>query len=443
MGLTERRAVSASVIATLLIASTAACGDDGDGDGARAGAAAPATSEPNVPPTSEAPASTEVPTSSPPRESIDGVLTIGTLLPVSGPGDQIGLAGINAVNVGVRQINEAGGVLGQPVQWISASEGTTANESRAGINELLAANVDGVIGPASSLVALEVLDELMAAGVVVCSPTATALALNDYPDRELFFRTVPSDSLMAQAMAALALNTGVESYAVVYLDDEFGRPFAQQAIGRLAGPEVTELSERPFSSDATPEELAEIASELAELAPRTIVLIADSAHGWPMLQAIADVFAASDPPFIFINDAMRTPPTTDMVADLPTEFRELILGVSPVVPPEGTELAGAYATNALDCLNLIALATVVAGTDDPTAIAADMIDASFVGTLCSSFALCLNIAEDSRNFNYQGPNSIDLSSRGDPRHGRVGTFRFDATGLDVPDFPATISEQVE
>ena len=177
------------------------------------------------------------------------------------------------------------------------------------------------------------------------------------------------------------------------------------------------------------------------------MLIADSAHGWPMLQAIADVFASDDPPFIFINDAMRTPPTTDIVADLPTEFRELILGVSPVVPPalppEGTELAGAYATNALDCLNLIALATVVAGTDDPTAIAADMIDASFVGTLCSSFAVCLNIAEDSRNFNYQGPNSIDLSSRGDPRHGRVGTFRFDATGLDVPDAPATISEQAE
>ena len=233
MGLTGRRAVSASVVATLLIASTAACGAAGD-DRARAGAAAPATTEPSVPATSEAPASTEVTTSSPPRESIDGVLTIGTLLPVSGPGNQIGLAGINAVNVGVRQINEAGGVLGQPVQWINASEGTTANEARAGIDELLAANVDAVIGPASSLVALEVLDELMAAGVVVCSPTATALALNDYPDRELFFRTVPSDSLTAQAMAALALNTGVESYAVVYLDDQFGRPFAQQAIGRLA-----------------------------------------------------------------------------------------------------------------------------------------------------------------------------------------------------------------
>ena len=290
------------------------------------------------------------------------------------------------------------------------------------------------------------LDELLAAGVVVCSPTATALALNDYPDRDRFFRTVPSDSLSAQAMAAIALNTGVDSYAVVYLDDQFGRPFAQQTIARLAaGSDVDELSERPFPSDATPEEIAAFATELAELAPRTIVLIADSEHGWPMLQAMANVFARhwhplADPPFVIINDAMRTPPSTEVVVDLPAEFRESIQGISPVVPSGPGEPTGPYATNALDCLNLLALATVKAESDDPEAIADEMIDASVAGTLCSSFAVCLQIAEEDRNFNYQGPNLLDFSARGDPARGRIGTFRFDATGLDVPDAPATISE---
>ena len=386
--------------------------------------------------------------SSSPEATSDGVLTIGTLLPDTGPGNQIGLAGINAVNIGVRQINESGGVLGQPVQWVPASEGTSIPEARAGIDELLSHDVDAIIGPASSLVALEVLDELLAAGVVVCSPTATALALNDYPDRDRFFRTVPSDSLTAQAMAAIALNTGVDSYAVVYLDDQFGRPFAQQTIARLAaGTDVDELSERPFPSDASPEEIAAFATELAELAPRTIVLIADSEHGWPMLQAMANVFAAAtgtpartDPPFVIINDAMRTPPSTDVVVDLPAEFREFIQGISPVVPWGPGEPIGPYATNALDCLNLVALATVKAESDDPEAIADEMIDASVAGTLCSSFAVCLQIAEEDRNFNYQGSNLLDFSARGDPARGRIGTFRFDATGLDVPDAPATISE---
>ena len=428
MGLRRSGAATSSVAAALLIATTAACGGNSGSDAA---GTASATSEPT--------AATDVTTSSEPGERADGVLTVGTLLPVTGPGNEIGIAGINAVNVGIREINEAGGVLGQPVGWVNASEGTTADETRAGIEQLLAGNVDAVIGPASSLVALDVLGELMAAGVVVCSPTATALALNDYPDRELFFRTVPSDSLTAQAMAAVALNTGVDSYAVVYLDDQFGRPFAQQTISRLDRPEVAEIHERPFPSDATPEELADIATALAELAPRTILLIADSEHGWPMLQAMADVFAL-DPPFMFVNDAMRQPPSIDVVIDLPTEFREAVQGLSPVVPPVPPEPVGVYATNALDCLNLIALATIEAGTDDPTAIAAEMVDASVAGTLCSSFASCLGIAEEDRNFNYQGPNSLDFSPRGDPARGRIGTFRFDASGLDVPDAPVTITE---
>ena len=55
-----------------------------------------------------------------------------------------------------------------------------------------------------------------------------------------------------------------------------------------------------------------------------------------------------------------------------------------------------------------------------------MIDVSIVGTVCNSFTQCLNIVEQDRNINYQGPNSIDFSERNDPRSGRVGTFTFDA-----------------
>ena len=33
-----------------------------------------------------------------------------------------------------------------------------------------------------------------------------------------------------------------------------------------------------------------------------------------------------------------------------------------------------------------------------------MIDVSIVGTVCNSFTQCLNIVEQDRNINYQGPN---------------------------------------
>jgi branched-chain amino acid transport system substrate-binding protein len=403
------------------------------------------------PPVTESPGST-VPVASPvtsavatsvaPRDRADGVLTIGTLLPVTGPGNEIGIAAINAVNIGISGINDRGGVLQQPVRWVSAIEGETVEETRSGIEQLLQSNVDAIIGPASSLVAIDVLGELMADGIVVCSPTANAIALNDYPDRQLFFRTVPSDSLTAQAMATAALNTGVDSYAVVYLDDQFGRPFAQQALGRLDAPEVDELYERPFASDATPEELTALATELAELAPRTIVLIADSQHGWAMLQAMAGVFG-SEAPFLIVNDAMREPPDPEIVRNLPAEFRARIQGLSPTVPPSEAEPPGAFASNALDCVNLIALATIEAGTDDPESIAAEMLDVSVGGSLCNTFASCRDIAEDDRNVNYQGPNSIDFTTRGDPARGRIGVFRFDASGLDIPSGVLQVTELTE
>jgi branched-chain amino acid transport system substrate-binding protein len=433
------RRAATSLCALLLVVSSAACGvGSGEGSGVGASASTPPPSSPESTP------STDLPTSSLPARA-DGILTIGTLLPDTGAGNLIGLAGINAVTVGVSSINEDGGVLGQPVQFVTASEGTSVNDARAGIEKLLASNVDAIIGPASSLVTLEVLDELMDAGVLVCSPTATALALNDYPNRELFFRTVPSDSLTGQAMAIVALNTGVDSYAVVYLDDQFGRPFAREAMSRLDGPEVEDLYELPFPSDATPEELAEIATAVANRSSRTILLIADSERGWAMLQALAAVYESEpDPPFIFVNDALRTPPNLEVVVDLPAEFRAAIQGVSPVVPPdERFEPPGAYATNALDCLNLIALAAVQAGTDEPAEIADEMIDVSIVGTVCNSFDQCLRIVEQDRNINYQGPNSFDFSDRHDPSRGRIGTFFFDSTGLDIPSVGALVTERGE
>jgi branched-chain amino acid transport system substrate-binding protein len=437
------RSTLSVLAAVALVISPVACGGDG-ADSASAPAtterAAPATSVASTAPAT-ATATSAVAASTAPGTRADGVLTIGTLLPVTGPGNEIGMAAINAVHVGIAGINERGGVLQQPVRWIQRSEGETADEARASIEALLDENVDAIIGPASSAIAVDVLDDLMAAGVVVCSPTANAMTLNDFPDRELFFRTVPSDSLTAQAMATAALNTGVDSYAVVYLDDEFGRPFAQQATGRLIGPEV-EVSDRPFAADISPEQLTAFVTELAELAPRTILVIADSQHGWAMLDAMSDVFA-TDAPFIIVNDALRDPPNRDVVRNLPPEFREQIQGLSPTVPPSPSEPPGAYATNALDCLNLIALATVEAGTDDPNAIAAEMLNVSVGGSLCNTFAACRDIAEDDRNVNYQGPNSVDLTTRGDPARGRISTFDFDASGLDVPTGVLQVTELSE
>ena len=114
---------------------------------------------------------------------------------------------ITAVEQAVEQINTAGGVLGSSVELTIVDE-----SAGTGIDELLAEGVDAIVGPASSTVALSQLADAVnpVTGVVTCSPSATALALDDYPDNKLFFRTVPSDSFEMVAIERRVEGTGVE-----------------------------------------------------------------------------------------------------------------------------------------------------------------------------------------------------------------------------------------
>ena len=98
-----------------------------------------------------------------PQRSGDDQLTIGLLLPSSDPIMGQGL--IEASNIAVERINAAGGVLGRPVRIVEQDEGLSDGGS-AGVAALLASDlqIDAVVGPTSSLTALNELDTLVSAG---------------------------------------------------------------------------------------------------------------------------------------------------------------------------------------------------------------------------------------------------------------------------------------
>lgn len=360
----------------------------------------------------------------------DGVLTIGVLLPQTGEGSTIGLPGITAVELAVAAINEEG-VFEEPVRLVKADEGATVEEARAAVEALLSQDVDAVVGPASSLVALEVLDDLMNAGVVTCSPAATSIALDNYPNRELFFRSVPSDSLAADALAAHAKRTGVTTATVVYLDDAFGRPFAREVMSALDARDIRLVNEVPLGpgdSDYSDEALQLASAE----ATGTILLIADSEHGWAMLTDLAEVFP--NPPRIIVNDALRRPPSVEIVTSLPNLFRVAIDGYSPMAMPESAgEPEGPYATHSYNCVNLIALASVAAGTDDPADIASELRSVANDGAECATFAECVPGIEQGLDVNYNGPGGLllEIDADGDPSRARFQLFQFDVDGFDV------------
>jgi branched-chain amino acid transport system substrate-binding protein len=410
-----RRLRLAGPALALLLASPLACTDDD-------------ASSPTI-----ITASSTTPTTEPARID-DGMLTIGLLLPMSGEGASIGQGMADAAAQAVDEIKHAGGILGQPVRLVPADEGADPSSATDAINTLLDAGVDTVVGPASSTVALATLDDLMAAGVLTCSPTATSLALDEFPSSDLFFRTAPSDSLQADAIAELAQQTGRSRAAVVFLDDRYGHPMAEAVADALSAHALDVVAEIPFAS--TDESLIDEATELADNEAEVVVVLGDGDHTLLMLKAIGETmgrFPDVDPPDIIVNDAVRRPPSPQMVEQLPNTIRERVQGVSPVALPQSEdEPPGPFATNAYDCVNLIALSAVQAGTDDPAEIAARMTDASSDGQPCRDFETCVGLLRDARNIDYEGPGGqVQIGSEGDPERAWFDVFEFDEDGRDV------------
>jgi len=394
----QRLVVRASL--ALLVVVAAACDDPDD--------AAPTSTEPEINIVTQ---TTEVE-----RES-DGILRIGLLVPRSGDGAEIGQSLDDAVSRAVGAINAAGGFGGATVEIVEADEGANPTTAREAIQGLIQRRVDAVVGPTSSIVALGVLGDLMAGDVLTCSPTASARALDDYPGSDLFFRTVPSDSLQAAAIARLAEQTGARTAAVAYLDDVYGRPLAEATMTAL---EASGLSVAEFGFDDSEETFVATATDLVASEPGVIAVIGDADAG--IMQAVPD---------IVINGAMRRPSSPQLIESLPSDVRERIQGVGLMAFQPGGELAGPYATNAEDCVNLIALAAVQAGADDPQTMAEEISEVSGSGVACGVYADCLQLLSANRNIDYDGTGgSLQIGMEGDPQVARFEVFTFDPAGLD-------------
>lgn len=158
----------------------------------------------------------------------DGVLKIGTLLPETGNLAFLGPPEIAGVQMAVAEINEAGGVLGQPVELTEGDSGdTTTDTAVQTVTRELGEGVDAIIGAASSSVSASVIDQITEAGVTMFSPANTSKQFSDYPDEGLYFRLGPSDILQGQVLAELIAEEGASTLVIMNFDDDYGNGLAE------------------------------------------------------------------------------------------------------------------------------------------------------------------------------------------------------------------------
>ena len=368
----------------------------------------------------------------------DGILLVGVVAPDVGAGVEIGTSVALAADLAAAEINAAGGVGGRRVRVVHRDEGDTASTAMLAVQDLVQLGVDLIIGPTSSRHLLGSLDSAVDAGVLTCAPTATALAIDDYPDRGLLLRTIPSDSLQAQALARLVDESGSASTVVVYLDDPYGRPFADAVRTALGAQGTTVAANVGFTGEQAG--LSTAAGLVAALEPTSVVVVADSVTGPLVIDAI-DEAMAERPPLYVVSDAIRRPnaPAVTFAGSL----SDRIQGASPLAYADDIDFltrlreldddaTGLFAHNAYDCLNLVALASLATGSAVPSTLATGIAAVSDGGTSCSSFAVCAAALDAGRNIDYDGPSGeLVVGSNGEVSRAVFERFGFDETGRDV------------
>jgi ABC-type branched-subunit amino acid transport system substrate-binding protein len=164
-------------------------------------------------------------------------LKIGVLLPKTGGLAFQGPPMFAAVHLAVKEINEAGGVLGEQVLVEDGDDGTSPDVAAKTVDRFVGLGVQVIIGAAASGVSKAVLPKVIAADKVMISPSATSDELSTIDDHGLFFRTSPPDVLQAKALNDTIMRDGRTKVAIIARDDSYGKGLAEnvQANLRAAG----------------------------------------------------------------------------------------------------------------------------------------------------------------------------------------------------------------
>lgn len=356
----------------------------------------------------------------------DGVLRIGTILPSSGTFGFIGAAQVAGVNLAIKDINEAGGVNGAPVEVVHRDSGdaptTKAEESFA---DLATNAVDLVIGPSSSVLAERIIPLAEKAQIALISPAATFPNLTQSGNISVFFRTIPSYQVQGLALGEVLSEDGPIRAALVYVDDDLGRAldstFSESIVAN--GSElVASIAVPPKSTD-----LSAIVKQLVDAKPDVVVM--SSAYSAVALtkslisQVIASGFGGSK---LWLTTQNAGDYSQAFPAGTLKDVNGIIEGFQPdkvftarlkQVAPTLTSYR--YAAEAYDATVLAALAAVVSGDDDAIAIRTHLRDVSVGGIKCTSYSECLEVLVTQSDLDYDGIS---------------GAVNFDAVGEISPAF---------
>lgn len=371
----------------------------------------------------------------------DGMLTYGQLLPETG--DLSAIIGALSTPIGIAEaeINEAGGVNGEDVSVIAADSGTDPDIAAAAVDQLLADDVDVILGAAASGVSLAVVDKVTSEGVVMCSGSNTSPELTDVDDNGFYFRTAPPDKLQGPAMAELLAADGITNVAIIARNDSYGVGFTaaiKDAFEAAGGTVSAEVAYDPEGANFDAE-----AQEVVDAGAEAVVLIGFNDDGGLVEQALIQLGAGPADIPTYMADGSKGSSFFEAVDPANPAVLVGVRGTAPAASPGGADhpFEAVYAETGedtifssyfYDCTIITALAAQSAGSDDPSDIKDAIPDVLTGDNECKAFADCKTLLEDGETINYEGASGpLDFSEVGEPERGVYDVWAYDETGADA------------
>ncbi|MBX9915362.1 MAG: ABC transporter substrate-binding protein [Pseudomonadaceae bacterium] len=200
-------------------------------------------------------------------------LRLGVIVEATGPNASLGVAGRNGMQLAVEQANANGGINGRQVELLYRNDVSTPEAMQQGMRDLIAANVEAILGPMTSRTAMHLIPAANDAGIILMGGTTLSRLLAGHDDQ--FFRTIRHDNPDAKGIAQyFRKRLGLARISVIVEDSNppYSEPWLLDFKRYLAS-EAGEMAPELHFSRNEQTDYAALAKQLMAQQPQGVVLV--------------------------------------------------------------------------------------------------------------------------------------------------------------------------
>ena len=350
-------------------------------------------------------------------------IKLAASLGFTGALESLAPAMLGGAELAAKEVTDSGKLLDGSTVTIVQSD-TTCTDAAAAVSALervVAEGVKGVVGGMCSGETIASLEKVAVPnGLVMISPSATSPALSTIEDQGLFFRTSPSDARQGEVMAAILKERGINSVAVTYTNNDYGKGLADSFAAAYAADGGT-VTVNAAHDDGKADYSAEVAALAAAGGDALVVAGYVDQGGSGIVRASLDTGAFET--FVFPDGMVSQALVDNFGEELATSF-----GQNPASEGEGrdtyvaaAEAAGfdgtsAFSAEAYDAAALLMLSMQAAKSSDPAAYKDKVMDvANEPGEkiLPGELAKGLELLAAGTDIDYVGATAVEMVGAGE------------------------------